>query len=1090
MADSQQQPSLAKRSNIAIRLWKKLDIAPVMLLLAAKGALPATIALAAYQGKGWAEIYTTLGYLVAIIGTLSLCFQPRAKYLQMLITNVFAACLGAALVLLQVRCVVSARASHPAGSTGQSGAPEAPIYDTSANTTSAVFLMFWVYLANTFKSARPQLMISMIQFSIFVVVGSIYAPNFPTMEAGLIFVRRLLITFLTGYALATAVSLFIIPTTSRGIVTMQMGGFTKLLGGCLQAHGNYMRSVRNTIDFKGEASPEEKAAAGQLKGLLGKTNELMGKMKLELTFARREMAFGKLRPEHYSKIFADLRAVFLPVNGMTTFLGIVTSLREHTVTYADDPSLKEALAVVKRLEADEWEEVIAISKDAYADYQKALLAGLKHAALQLEFEKRPKVKGNADIEKDADQIPAPGTMTFARHLEDELSKFAEHRVAIIQDWAKAKNLNIPKHFWRNVVERPGITRMKTTMAREKINQHQLYMMLYLNFLNIAVGRAILKLVRTADGLVEDGTMKKRRFIFPSWTRIRELFSAAVLPQDAQTLATDDNGGNNIYLAMPSRKRKIRSTFRQQTSTRKRPITSEKYQPFSAPATPSLEFALPLQRSQSTRPFFLEQRGLWALVMVAISMDPHAGQGVFGFVLRIAGTVVAMVASIAIWYACDHKAAAIIPVFWVYMTCWNAVLLKRMDLSMISMISSITVILIIGYELQVHVIGLKAATSNGQAFYSIALLAVYRLTAVCAGLFAAFVWTYCPYPITTHGALRKDVGSTLYILANYYSCVHTTMDARLHLGPAASGLPPSHPISKLDAARLKVFGKVLLMINRLHTHSKFIAFEPPFGGKFPRKAYADLISSMERIFAYISLIEYSSNAYIRTADEIRLSRAPTETGTAASTSISNAVTPEASHEQAPAADKDILEKNDKDSHSSQDTAGGTAPQSQYASSPEAEEAWLRSFRHFAASTFQRVTSHSLTSTLCLLSAAIKDGQPLPPYFKPPKPLASTAFPDMIDQGGRKVKTVSREGREEEEDLLDIQHVSHPAFAAFAVGEVASAFVSAELRRVVREVRGLVGEVDFSFHVVGTEHDDEEGEGKPKWWEAMEGKEKHA
>jgi hypothetical protein len=676
MADSQQQAGAAKRPNIAVRLWKKLDIAPVMLLLAAKGALPATIALAAYQAKGWAEIYTTLGYLVAIIGTLSLCFQPRAKYLQMLITNVFAACLGAALVLLQVRCVVSSRASHPVGSTGQSGAPEAPIYDTSANTTSAVFLMFWVYLANTFKSARPQLMISMIQFSIFVVVGSIYAPNFPTMEAGLIFVRRLLITFLTGYALATAVHLVVIPTTSRGIVTMQMGGFTKLLGGCLQAHGNYMKSVRNTIDFKGEASPEERAAAGQLKGLLGKTNELMGKMKLELTFARREAAFGKLRPEHYSKVFADLRAVFLPVNGMTTFLGIVTSLREHTVTYSDDPSSKEALAVVKRLEADEWEEVIAISKNAYADYQKALLAGLKHAALQLEFEKRRKVKGGADIEKDADQIPAPGTMTFARHLEDELSKFAEHRIAIIQDWAKAKNLNVPKHFWRNVVERPGITRMKTTMAREKINQHQLYMMLYLNFLNIAVGRAILKLVRTADGLVEDGTMKKRRFIFPSWTRIRELFSAAVLPQDAQTLATDDNGGNNIYLGDAFQRKKDPehlppTNFYEKATDQIRKLPAflrsshSQFGMRAALATISIGILAYLRQ---TRPFFLEQRGLWALVMVAISMDPHAGQGVFGFVLRIAGTVVAMVASIAIWYACDHKAAAIIPVFWVYMTC--------------------------------------------------------------------------------------------------------------------------------------------------------------------------------------------------------------------------------------------------------------------------------------------------------------------------------------------------------------------------------------------------------------------------------------
>ena len=1050
MADKQQPPASDKKPNIVARLWQKSGLNTFMILLGAKGALPATIALAAYRAPSFAEIYTTLGYLIAIIGTLSMCIQPRAKYIQSLITSLFAICSGSAMALLQIRCVIAARSAPSTGTqTGSSGAPEAPTFDASANATCAVFLLLWVFLANVVKSARPQLMLPMIQFSIFVIVTSVYSPQFPNMAAGMSFVRRLLITFLTGHAFACGVSLFVLPVTSRSMVTKQMGGLTKLLLGCLKAHGAYMATIHNSADFKGEASPEEKKAAAQLKGLLAKTNELMGKIKMELTFARQELAFGKLGPEHFTRIFKELRGVQLPINGMTTFLGIITSLREHKMAYADDPTSHEDLMAVKKLESEEWEEVIAISQEAYAQYQQALFGSLQHVALQLEFEKRPKPKASIDVETNPG--PQPGDAGYSRHLEQALHKFQQHRIAVIQDWAKAKDLTLPKHFWRNVVDKPVLLKMQTSMARERINQHQLYMILYLNFLSMAVGRAVLRFSRYADELVDNGTMSKRRIIFPGWKRLQQLVSTALMPADTEAAISGENNGNgNIYLGDAFGKthdpEHLPATNFYEKATnviRKVPaMLRSRHAMFgyrAALATISIGIIGFLRQ---TRPFFLEQRGLWALIMVAISMDPYAGQGIFGFVFRTGGTIFAMVAAIAIWYACDHKAAAIIPVFWVYMSCWNIFMLKHMEYAMVAMISTITVILIIGYELQVDILGVKVVESNGQKFYPIALLAVYRLAGVCAGLFAAFVFTYFPFPITTHGALRSDVGRTLYILANYYSCVHTTLDTRLHLGPAINDLPPDHPIHKLDAARTKVFGKVLLMINRLHTHSSFTKYEPPFGGKFPRKAYADLIASIENIFAYLSLMEYSSVAYIRTSDELRLSRGPTEIDTNMSPSTSQ--------------EHNTLEKDE----SSQDSQAPTLSAShRSAVDTQAEEAWLASFRHFAASAYQRVTSHSVTSTLCLLSAAIKNAQPLPPYFKAPKPIAASSLESMMHRKGQKTKS-----EEEEEALLDIEHVNHPAFAAFAVGEVASAFVTVELGRVLRGIRQLVGEgMSFLFQL---------------------------
>jgi hypothetical protein len=58
--------------------------------------------------------------------------------------------------------------------------------------------------------------------------------------------------------------------------------------------------------------------------------------------------------------------------------------------------------------------------------------------------------------------------------------------------------------------------------------------------------------------------------------------------------------------------------------------------------------------KDTQTFFLRQRVLWAIIMVAISMTRTSGQSVFNFVLRIFGTAAAMVGTYVIWYIVDGK----------------------------------------------------------------------------------------------------------------------------------------------------------------------------------------------------------------------------------------------------------------------------------------------------------------------------------------------------------------------------------------------------------------------------------------------------
>lgn len=357
------------------------------------------------------------------------------------------------------------------------------------------------------------------------------------------------------------------------------------------------------------------------------------------------------------------------------------------------------------------------------------------------------------------------------------------------------------------------------------------------------------------------------------------------------------------------------------------------------------------------------------------MSAHAGLGIFGFITRILGTAVATVASITLWYMGGQKTAAILALFYLYLCGGILFLIKYPPLVIVAVISMVTAVLILGYELQERKIGLKEATSNGQPYYNIYVLAPYRLATVIAGVAVNFVWTYFPYPVTTYSTLRTDLGATLYILANFYSCMHTTVNLRLRLEPNDPTL--NH---RLDKARNKVLLKCLRMIAKLKEHSTFSKFEPTFGGKFPKTTYDELVSSLQRIFNYAALIAYSSSTFM--------------------------------------------------------------------TDPDAEESgWLKDFRHFTSDL--NLTSHEITSTLCLVSASIRNKQPLPPYLKVPSPYSLAERMESVDP-----------------ELLSIRHVDQPCYAAFAVMEVASNLITEEMSNIVRRVKELVGEVDFSFHVIST------------------------
>ena len=110
-------------------------------------------------------------------------------------------------------------------------------------------------------------------------------------------------------------------------------------------------------------------------------------------------------------------------------------------------------------------------------------------------------------------------------------------------------------------------------------------------------------------------------------------------------------------------------------------------------------------------------------------------------------------------------------------------------------------------------------------------------------------------------------------------------------------------------------------------------------------------------------------------------------------------------------------------------------------------WFRNFRRIIGEA--RLTTQSITTLLSLLSSSITTGNPLPPYVRVPEPYQLSERLDQLDK-----------------DILSIRHIAEPGYASFSVIQIGTKSLLDDLHKLLDNVKELVGELDFSFHVVST------------------------
>ena len=411
-------------------------------------------------------------------------------------------------------------------SKGPSSGTKVPEYNSSASAVSAIWLFFNIWFANTLRASRPQFQFPVIIYSIYINVASIYAPTFPTMKYGIAFSERLLESFLTGFAIATGVSLFIFPLSCRNVFFKQSIGFLGLVKASFTAQSSYLKGLEDEKMFNAskegsngiksdqksqyhlhhqnptKPKPAVSPETENLKKIISALGELYGKMHTDISFAKREMAYGKLNAADIDEYMSKLRDIMLPLIGMSSAVDLLHHLAEiKGWTRANDGSEKDESSSESDFDAkitaekQHWNQIMKTVHEPFETMSAAMDEGLNHVMYQLELVKQPKEKSKTgrdasddgmtgDIEAEAGKVK-PGQDGFAEYLKGKIQNFYESRKATLEEFCKVKDIPL---------DRPDQFRMgETTDSRtlddseeHRHSQRQLFLLLEVSRLPIAM----------------------------------------------------------------------------------------------------------------------------------------------------------------------------------------------------------------------------------------------------------------------------------------------------------------------------------------------------------------------------------------------------------------------------------------------------------------------------------------------------------------------------------------------------------------------------------------------------------------------------
>lgn len=225
-------------------------------------------------------------------------------------------------------------------------------------------------------------------------------------------------------------------------------------------------------------------------------------------------------------------------------------------------------------------------------------------------------------------------------------------------------------------------------------------------------------------------------------------------------------------------------------------------------------------------------------------------------------------SLAIFYIVDGHAAGIIVLLFLATFFEFYFIIKKPQLIVVILIwyvecqifsiptdrasSMTTQVSILTLDLAIRKVGAEVFAIAGIPYHPIYILAPYRLLCVTGGSIVAFIWTIIPFPITERSQLRRDLGTSTYLLAKYYNCVQSLIRARFQ-GTEGDPDMPHSPGQIMSSNELKMFAEEALLLGQLREHSTLSAFDVTIGGKFPQGKFDEIIQDTQNLLHHFACL---------------------------------------------------------------------------------------------------------------------------------------------------------------------------------------------------------------------------------------------
>jgi hypothetical protein len=145
----------------------------------------------------------------------------------------------------------------------------------------------------------------------------------------------------------------------------------------------------------------------------------------------------------------------------------------------------------------------------------------------------------------------------------------------------------------------------------------------------------------------------------------------------------------------------------------------------------------------------------------------------------------------------------------------------------------------GADTKVSRIGLASIESTGQQYFPVYELAPFRILVTLIGVLLAFFFTIVPFPVTSKDILRQDVARQFHLLSNMYSLTHARMSVLIH----SDGTKDSQVLRKFMG---KAGFKCITVQARCMENLLYSSWEPSLSYRFPKEAYGQLLSSMQKL----------------------------------------------------------------------------------------------------------------------------------------------------------------------------------------------------------------------------------------------------